>query len=806
MPNLLVEGQSMQSIVAVESLCIRNEDNNSGRMVIASVESLAADVPRADGIKVKSAGQNGNKTGHDSQTGRRRNTPAQSHAFSGPAAKGNRVWLAEVIELSDSDDEVCVTKVEAPKVAKPSHSIPKLSNTDSNLSLQSPVIRTNSCRPVPTAVRGASRPVASTPATTAALNDSIQIQPKVRPPIPPNTSCGVRPGLMPRSGAGMEIVYRNFFSPSEIRASHSRASVASASYSGRRGRPPLARAASLLHSIITQSTQTMTKNANVQNGRALHVLNGGHVQTERPGSNPRTISAPVVLADGKVRQTRPCIIQSPAQVERTAPRPRVALPDSSVPRYPTTPTSLRSGRYTPYMDSPANVIHVPNSTSRPIENPACVSATIQQKPYAVLSSTMDASTRGKPPRITVQSPRKASGISNRSGTLITHRRVTKKEVKNLHLDQIDALVMRYGSVVLKEITLDEIVAKGMGEWKIPKNIKITPRRFPPRQFKAPVALADQIVEISSDDDDDDDDNDAKWSPVRIKREKADSDGSMCPGSIKPEVSETAAPKERLMAGLGLVSKPEANRLRTVRPLKKDIVAVLKDRRTIKRYITCPLVSIVKADCIYKYVLAKRIMRPQAFRCTRQEPNRTTKQKKRRSKSTFLTKLRKKAKPDVRVESAVKNELISANSVVSDGGSDTEIDADFNQTSPLPQLRSSESLSKADIHAMSNINNRAELQKVIANSEAACIWTSFSTAQAQNNTWCPIVILRKINIDHMNTIEKCNALVRPTNSQEKRSFQGARPMERRCCHCRFSCLNMTSLREHFWDSHGIKLSD
>lgn len=33
----------------------------------------------------------------------------------------------------------------------------------------------------------------------------------------------------------------------------------------------------------------------------------------------------------------------------------------------------------------------------------------------------------------------------------------------------------------------------MGEWKIPKNIKITPRRFPPRQFKAPVALADQIV-------------------------------------------------------------------------------------------------------------------------------------------------------------------------------------------------------------------------------------------------------------------------------------------------------------------------
>ncbi|XP_022704210.1 uncharacterized protein LOC111269108 isoform X2 [Varroa jacobsoni] len=711
MPNLLVEGQSMQSIVAVESLCIRNEDNNSGRMVIASVESLAADVPRADGIKVKSAGQNGNKTGHDSQTGRRRNTPAQSHAFSGPAAKGNRVWLAEVIELSDSDDEVCVTKVEAPKVAKPSHSIPKLSNTDSNLSLQSPVIRTNSCRPVPTAVRGASRPVASTPATTAALNDSIQIQPKVRPPIPPNTSCGVRPGLMPRSGA-----------------------------------------------------------------------------------------------DGKVRQTRPCIIQSPAQVERTAPRPRVALPDSSVPRYPTTPTSLRSGRYTPYMDSPANVIHVPNSTSRPIENPACVSATIQQKPYAVLSSTMDASTRGKPPRITVQSPRKASGISNRSGTLITHRRVTKKEVKNLHLDQIDALVMRYGSVVLKEITLDEIVAKGMGEWKIPKNIKITPRRFPPRQFKAPVALADQIVEISSDDDDDDDDNDAKWSPVRIKREKADSDGSMCPGSIKPEVSETAAPKERLMAGLGLVSKPEANRLRTVRPLKKDIVAVLKDRRTIKRYITCPLVSIVKADCIYKYVLAKRIMRPQAFRCTRQEPNRTTKQKKRRSKSTFLTKLRKKAKPDVRVESAVKNELISANSVVSDGGSDTEIDADFNQTSPLPQLRSSESLSKADIHAMSNINNRAELQKVIANSEAACIWTSFSTAQAQNNTWCPIVILRKINIDHMNTIEKCNALVRPTNSQEKRSFQGARPMERRCCHCRFSCLNMTSLREHFWDSHGIKLSD
>lgn len=78
-----------------------------------------------------------------------------------------------------------------------------------------------------------------------------------------------------------------------------------------------------------------------------------------------------------------------------------------------------------------------------------------------------------------------------------------------------------------------------------------------------------------------------------------------------------------------------------------------------RYITCPLVSIVKADCIYKYVLAKRIMRPQAFRCTRQEPNRTTKQKKRRSKSTFLTKLRKKAKPDVRVESAVKNEVMLA---------------------------------------------------------------------------------------------------------------------------------------------------
>lgn len=60
---------------------------------------------------------------------------------------------------------------------------------------------------------------------------------------------------------------------------------------------------------------------------------------------------------------------------------------------------------------------------------------------------------------------------------------------------------------------------------------------------------------------------------------------MCPGSIKPQVSETAAPKERLMAGLGLVSKPEANRLRTVRPLKKDIVAVLKDRRTIKRLIS-----------------------------------------------------------------------------------------------------------------------------------------------------------------------------------------------------------------------------
>lgn len=110
---------------------------------------------------------------------------------------------------------------------------------------------------------------------------------------------------------------------------------------------------------------------------------------------------------------------------------------------------------------------------------------------------------------------------------------------------------------------------------------------------------------------------------------------------QPMVAQT--PKEHFMSSLNLITVPEANRLTKLKPLKKDIVAVLKDRKTIKSYITTPWVSLIKADSIHKYVLAKGIMKPQAFNVVRPPPNPGKKTKKRRFR-LVMTKKRKVFKP------------------------------------------------------------------------------------------------------------------------------------------------------------------
>ncbi|OQR75124.1 hypothetical protein BIW11_00825, partial [Tropilaelaps mercedesae] len=679
-----------------------DENDNTGRMVIAAVESLAEIDGREVYAKPNSRAHCDLEGFQSKQTrygaGQGRSSPVYSDKPSRVVSQMRNLHAAEVIELSDSDEDVCVTKIEEPKILRVRHPMRRSSreSVDCSQTLRASGVTLN--QRTATSVAITSHP--TTPVSGTILQsqgNSTVVSAQLLSTCPGSARVASETIITTRHQVMPTIPHPHGFYGSML---------VPQGPLPRRVRPPVPRG-STMNDSVGQPLQINPNSANIQNSRVL-VQNGWSFQTSQedidqatvPLGSPLQVTSSVPL-DSKLRPTRPPATPVPTSVGvssttvRTGgPLPQLppTLPNAAVQQNHSLVNSVRSGRYAPYKD---NITQGRHHLALAIATVSAGSSTVlETTTWRSLSSTSLSSTplraiRGRPFRASGQSPKKAAVTTCRLDVPTIQRKVTKKEVKNLPLDHINALVVKYGAVVLEEVTLNDIVAKGLDEWKRPKNMKFTPRRYPPRKFKTPVALADQIVEISSDEDDE-----AMLTSAKIKRERVDPEILPCSNLTDRQELPTVTPKERFMAALDLITLKEIDRRRTARPLKKDIVAVLKDRRTIKRYITCPLVSIMKADCIHKYVISKNIMKSCVFRVVKQEPNKLSRHKKRRGKSVLMSKPKKKTKPDL------KEEL-----------------------KPVPEM--------------------------IAKFEAEGLWTSFSLARAQNAFSCPIVVLEGLDLDSSN---------------------------------------------------------
>ncbi|XP_018494884.1 uncharacterized protein LOC100906593 [Galendromus occidentalis] len=320
--------------------------------------------------------------------------------------------------------------------------------------------------------------------------------------------------------------------------------------------------------------------------------------------------------------------------------------------------------------------------------------------------------------------------------------LSKKDFMNLPLEDVDLLVAKYGSHIVQNITIKDIQGKGIGELNLPKNVKVTPQLKPRLKFKLPISADDEVIVISDD----------EIAPDNASQE-ASTDSAPDNSS---QVSKTDFKAQRdFLANLQLFHafKPK-------KPLKKDIANVLKTRNIMKAYIANPLVSILKADCIYKYVTNKGILSCEQFRAKREVPRR-------------------------RKKSAAPNKSYRNKNQVS-GTRQSGRRQTVNYSGFEPKRFVRRFLTK-------------KLKQNIRQHELKGIWTSYSCPETEHSAKVPVIVLSTIVPDNLK--QYGHNIDEYKFDECERDAIAAEAKEFKCKWCSFHCLNVPSLREHCFDYHG-----
>ena len=64
------------------------------------------------------------------------------------------------------------------------------------------------------------------------------------------------------------------------------------------------------------------------------------------------------------------------------------------------------------------------------------------------------------------------------------------EIKKLSTKKI---FLRHGLNMIRNVTLKDIVGKGLSELNLPKNVKVTPRLKPKPQYEQPISADDEVI-------------------------------------------------------------------------------------------------------------------------------------------------------------------------------------------------------------------------------------------------------------------------------------------------------------------------